>query len=339
MTLHLPSSAAPTGVEAARIDFKNAVGEVAERLGRDDSTVSALRALVDDDEFWRTQGRGLAVFAAPDVLHAFTLQEEPRRHVHVNDRFELGPLLRASGEDGTAFVLVLTEGRVALQLVDGSHRIVEVPLDLPADLHTVLEHADNQGQADLPRAGGADGPRPERRRFASTVQDAVLGVIGTSRRPLVLAASADLGPAYRAVNRYDALLPDGIEGNPASLTVGDLIGRTTALLDADSEDRMRQWRELFGTRRSNGLATTRLKEVARAVAASGVEELVFDKDAVVEGTLDEFGTLDRDAADGYNVVNELAVQVLRAGGRVRGVRREQLLDGSPVAALLRFPVA
>jgi hypothetical protein len=81
--------------------------------------------------------------------------------------------------------------------------------------------------------------------------------------------------------------------------------------------------------------------VARAATAAAVEELFFNSDARVEGTIDDLGLLTKADAAGsgtYDVIDEIAMRVVRSGGEVRAVRNEDLLDGSPVAAILRFPI-
>jgi hypothetical protein len=79
--------------------------------------------------------------------------------------------------------------------------------------------------------------------------------------------------------------------------------------------------------------------VARAATAGAVDTLLVDIDEKVPGLVDdETGAValaeDDDAAS-YGVVDEIARRVLLGGGRVLAVRRADLPDATPVAAILR----
>lgn len=205
----------------------------------------------------------------------------------------------------------------------------------------MLEHADNDGQADRGRAMGSHGQRLEQQRYCRIIQDAVLERIGDNRLPLILAASADFGPSYRSINSYSTLLPDGIEVHPDSLNRDELDTRAKAILDAHYRAKLDQWREDFGTKRSQGLATSKFAEVARAATSAAIAILHFDVEASVDGTIDEQGIVTKNQEPGpesYPLVDEIASRVLRSGGTVMAVRNKDLTDGSPVAAILRYPL-
>ena len=349
VSIQLSSSPIPTETGPVQVEYRNLVSEAERRLDQLDApkkdrtaVVERLRQLQDDAEFWRTPGcHGIAVFATPDDLHAFALHDPVAERVTVSDRFEIGVLLRDGSARDRAYVLALTLGHVRLLSVTRGQPPVDLPLDLPEDIRTVFAYANNEGDADMLRPAGPEGEQPEERRYCKAVQDAVLAQIGDDRHPLVLASSEQLEPAYRAVNTYPLLLEEGAGFNPSYREPAQLEARAWELLENRKEFDLSQWRELFGTRRSNGLATSGIRDVAVAATAAAVEELLFDVDSVIEGNVDEFGGVRvGEAAEPpvYNVVDEIAARVLRSGGKVRGVRNDDLLDGSPVAAMLRFPV-
>ncbi len=348
VTIYLKSSPLPRETEGVQIALKNAVSDAAAQLKgigispqRISKFTDALGDLESDDEFWRHQARTLAIFASPERLHTFRLANEVTTLLAVGDRFDVGALLRSVSFANAGYVLAVTEGKVNLYGLSAEHHPIELDIRLPEDLHSVLEHAHNYGQADMPRAAGATGQKIEQQRYCRLVQDAVLERIGDSSLPMILAASDDLRPAYRVINTYPHLLESGIEAHPGSLTPGDLDTRSRSILDEHYRAELNDWREHFGTQRSQGRATSEFDEVARAATAAAVDELLFDMDASLEGSIDDMGIVERADAAGpttYNLVDEIAARVLRSGGTVRAVRNEDLVDGSPVAALLRFPV-
>jgi hypothetical protein len=128
--------------------------------------------------------------------------------------------------------------------------------------------------------------------------------------------------------------------HPESLDDRELEEWARRLLDRLHQEETTRWKAAFGSLRAQNLATTRLAEVAAAAAASAIDELRFDVDSDATGVIDEFGRIiDRDDPDAPKIVDTLAAHVVRTGGRVRAVRNADLLDGSPVAATLRFEVA
>lgn len=347
VTIALPSSPIPADHERVRGDLRSAVSE-AERMlqekqlphGTASAVIDGLRELEDDPAFWRHQSRSVVILASPTRREVFRLADELPRNVAVGDRFDAGALLRAITVPRRAFVVQISEGGARLcELV--ADRLVERPLDLPDDHHAALEHASNDGQADMPRPQGSTGDRIERERYCRPVQDLVVQLVPASA-PLILVATIDLEPAYRAVNTHPRLLAESIPQHPDSLDDRELVAKIQGILDEEFHRELSEWRERFGTLRAEGLATSRLVEVAAAATAAAVDELLFDIDSTVEGSIDEFGVVtavDEPGPDTYALVDEIAARVLRAGGTVRAVRNADLLDGSPVAASLRFPVS
>ncbi|WJL96095.1 hypothetical protein QSU92_02475 [Microbacterium sp. ET2] len=348
VTIAVASSPVPSDHDRVRGDLRSAVSEAERMLAEKDvdaadaeEVVAALRALEDDDELWRHQSRSLVILASPSRVEVFRLANRVERNVAVGDRFDTGALLRATAFPHRAFIIQVSQGGARLTEISADHGVVAHELDLPDDHHAVLEHASNDGQADMPRPQGSTGDRIERERFCRVVQDRVVA-IAPRDVPVILAATVDLDPAYRAVNTHPRLLEAKIDAHPDSLDDAELEQKARAILDAEFSRELSEWRELFGTRRAEDLATSRLAEVAAAATAAAVDELLFDIDATLEGQIDEFGvitTSEEPTPSAYAVVDEIAARVLRGGGTVRGVRNADLVDGSPVAALLRFPVS
>ena len=348
VSIYLPSSPLPTENQAIRLAVKNAArraGALLDEHNADkvviDRILDRIAGLDDDPEFWQNQGAGLGVLVSPDRLQAFRLLEQVSESVLVGDRFSVGPLLRSLGMANAGYVLAVTDGDICFYGIVAGNRPTKLNLELPSDLHSVLERADNAGQADRGRATGSHGQRIEQQRYCRLIQDAVLERIGDKRLPLILAASAGLGPSYRSVNKYPGLLPEGIEVHPDSLSKDELDSHAKAILERHYRTELEQWREDFGTKRSQGLATSELDEVARAAAASAIATLHFDVASTIEGTIDEQGTITRSDEPGrgsYPIVDELAARVVRSGGSAQAVQNSDLMDGSPVAAILRFPI-
>ncbi|MBH0099318.1 hypothetical protein I6E68_09220 [Salinibacterium sp. NSLL150] len=335
--------------EAARLALRSAATEAMAELGvlgvekaELDAIGQSLGALDHDTGFWASSARSVAVFVSPEITQSFRLRNELPTLVAVGDRFDLGPLLRATTFGHSGYVLAVTLGSVRLLSLNADDSSDEIALpDLPEDLGRTLETADNHGKADTPRADGALGSKVELRRYCSLIQEAVLSVMGNSGLPLVLAASSDLKPAYREISTYRGLLSSAIDANPSSLSIDDLEDRGRAILAEHHTDELASWRTKFGNKQSNGLASSQLSDVSHAAAAGLVDTLLFDLASTDEGSIDEYGQIVFASEPGpstYGLVDELAARVLRTGGTVKAVRSDDLPDDSPVAATFRGPL-
>lgn len=296
--------------------------------------------LLDDRTFWATPARSIAVFISPDEVFTFRLMNELPQYSAVGDRYDIGPLLRAITFGHSGYVLAVTVGDVRLTYLspDASYHQVDLPT-LPEDASEVFEKRVTTGRFSRHRADGTLGPKVEQKRYCSIVQDAVKDVIEESHVPLVLAAAADLEPAYREINTYKSLLKKGIDANPTSLSIEDLAKRGREILDKHFEEKLEAWRERFGSLRANGSASTQLSDVARSATAGQVDTLYFDLEFMDEGSIDEQGVISFAETAGpetYGLIDEIASRVLLTGGTVKAVRRQDLPDSdSPVAATFR----
>lgn len=333
--------------EAARLSLRSALAESLAELDKigvsraDRNAISeSLQSLDRDRDFWATSARSIAVFVSPEVTRTFRLRNELPPHSAVGDRFDLGPLLRATTFSHSGYVLAVTEGDVRLLSLgpDDSSEVIEIP-EIPEGIVDALHKTVvDAGRFDRRSADGTLGPKVEQRVYCSAVQERVLEAIGDSEYPLVLSIAADLEPAYREINTYRGLVEQGIDANPSSLSLSDLETRGRAVMEQHFASELAQWREEFGSLRANGRASSQLSDIAHAATAGLVETFLFDLASTEEGRIDEGGLITSVAEPGpttYGLVDEIAVRVLQTGGTVKAVRRTDLPDDTPVAATFR----
>lgn len=349
VTIYLPSSPLPVERERLQFALRQRAIEADAQLEAAGVAAEARRAIADaheqiqgDREFWDSQARSLGLFLAPGVVHAFTVANDLPELLAVGDRFDVGPLLRAVSFPQRAHVLTITEQDAHLYEIGAEERIREVALpELPADASEVLRQEPHGGGKDRIREQGTTGPRIERERYCTIVQQAVLSALADAEDPLILCVANDLEPAYRAVNSYRGLLDTGIAQHPNSQTPADLERQAREILDALYARQLAEWREQFHDLRGSGKAVSQLTEVARAATAGSVSELLFDLEATtLEGHIDAAGAIAPASGTSpttYGLLDEIASRVLRSGGTVKAVRKEDLPEDTPVAAILRYP--
>lgn len=351
VSIFLPTTPVTLDTDADRILLKNLAKEAIDQLeaaGADKRRVGPLAEelddLVDDDDFWRYQAHGLAVYATPDNLRTFRVPNALEPMVMVADRFHLKPFLRSTNFCNAGFVLALA---------DGSVRLVEVSKDLPAAAVSVpglpVDAASSVGKASIAtrsysgRIGGSEGKKIRLNQYARKVDAALRGVLAGSAAPLVLAAVESLGAIYRSVNSYPHLAAQGIEGNPERMSDAELASAAREILDGLYQAQIADWHRLFSARANDDRATTDLVRTARAATFGAVASLLVDMDQTVNGTVDEadgrvaVAFASSAGADSYGVADEIARRVLAAGGQVLAVRAEDMPEpGTPVAAILRW---
>ncbi|MEU4805574.1 hypothetical protein [Actinosynnema sp. NPDC023587] len=351
ISLYLPTRPDSSG-DAERIELKNLAGEATDQLrvtGVEREALAAveeqLADLVDDDEFWRYQARGLAVFVTPESLTTFRLPDHLTAAAEVSDRFHVKPLLRSITFARTAFLLVLTRGAVRLLEVAPDPHPAEITVPgMPANVASAVGRSSTTDRAPGGRVRGGEGRKVRMRQFARQVDRALRPVLAGHDVPLILASAEPLDSIFRSVCSYPGLAPTGIPagvGEPGTAAAdGELVSAARAVLDGLHARRLAELRELFDRRTSQSRTATDVSDVARLATMGAVDTLFVDIDATVPGFVDEeTGEVEfRDAPNAvdYGVLDEIARRVWLTDGRVLAVRREDVPGGGEVAAILRF---
>jgi hypothetical protein len=343
VSIYLATSPIPQDAQRARIALKNLAADAAGQLERVDTERGvvpelrdALDDLIEDDDYWNEQARSLAIFASPGAVHTFRLPNRLRDAVEVGDRFYVKPLLRAVTFPQAGFVLALAAGSVRLVEVlhDGPPFTVEVP-GLPTDAATASGNLDRSPSA---RLIGSEGQKVRLRQYARKVDQALRGVLNGLDLPLILAATEPLDSIYRSLNSYPHLVEEGLRGSPEGVGDDELAAAARAVLDEVHARQLAAMHDLFRMRFEQDRASTDLTTIARAATYGAVDTLIVDIDEKVPGRVDEetgavaFAV---DDASSYGVLDEVARRVLMFGGRVFAVRRPDVPDGAPAAAILR----
>jgi hypothetical protein len=349
VSIYLPTDPVTANV-GERIELSNLAADAVVQLrdagvARGDLTAieEELADLVDYDELWRHQARSLATFVTPESLMSFRLPNRLLSSVEVSDRFYVKPLFRAVTFPQVALVLALAQGSVRLLEVSPDAEPAEVELpDMPSDAASAAGRSSLADRAPVRRIQGSEGRKLRLRQYAYKVDQALRPFVGGLDVPLILAAAEPLASIFRSVNSYPYLAPAGIDGNPERTQDAELAVAARTVLDELYAQELRNTRELFEHRRAQGRALVDIGEVARAATRGAVDTLLVDIDEVVPGAVDEqTGAVtfaDGASTASYGVVDEIARRTWLAGGRVLAVRQDDVPDGAPLAAILRYAI-
>src|SRR4051794_37649921 len=145
VTIVAESSPFPQDHDRLRIALRDQIDDAERRVadldlghGRARAVIEGVRGVLDDTEFWEQQSRGLVILASPDETQAFRVASEVSPRVQVGDRFDTSALLRATTSEQLAFIVEVRGGSARLIELTADDRLVDHPLDLPADHQLML---------------------------------------------------------------------------------------------------------------------------------------------------------------------------------------------------------
>jgi len=366
VSVYLPTHSAGREVRQDAIRLRNLLSDAAKRLGAAgkrapevEALLQPVRKLVDDEEFWRYQEQGLAVFIGAGFDRVHKLPIAVPEELTIANHFCIKPLLPLIDPAGSFCVLTLSAGRT--RLYQGSRwTFAEVTgLDLPQGLAEIWGKTEYQeahkatpmgrpqrGPAGLSKAQ-ALGDAPEElhktqliellRRVAAAVEP----IIKRQPTPVILAAEPKIQGHFRELTKWKELLPEGILEFPDVMPAEELH-RKACIVFAPLEERVRaealnRLQTLLG---NGGKATTQAEEIVKAARYGRVDRLFLCDGQPLWGFFDERDdrvVAHREPAEGDDdLLDYAALMTLRQGGNVTLVDRTQLPPAGPAAAILRY---
>ena len=350
ITIVLRTTPVTQDAQADRIKLHNLAREAIDQLadsGLSKTELSALEAqfadIIEDDEFWVYQAESLVLFATPLNLKTYRLPNHLTDMVQVSDRFHLPPLLRALAFPHHAYVLALGQNGARVIEMTGDRPAGQVRLaDMPTDAASVARKASIAGRAPKGRLQGSEGQKVHLLAYARQVDAALRPLFSGKETPLVLVANEPLRSIFLSVCHHHEVLKDIPADVSDNSPNHDLATSARAILDAYYAKEIAAIDDLFRQRLDDRRASSEIEDVARMATYGGVDTLLIDMDSEIPGRISETdGAIDY-AEDGgsetYDILGELACRTLLTGGRVFSIRKEDLPENSPVAALLRLPI-
>ena len=365
VSLYLPTHPAGREVRQDAIRLRKLLSTAAKRLatgrrgGAVDELLEPARKLVDDQEFWRYQDRGLALFLAPGFDRVHKLPVEVDEALAIGRHFRIKPLLSLLDQAGPFRVLTVSAGRT--RLYQGSHwTFAEMRgLDLPQGIQdvrdeTVYQPTDQSVPVSRTRRGAAGFAQaqayvsPEELHKDQLIEllrrviGAVEPAIKRDSAPVILAATPEIQGNFRELAHWKQLLPSGILENPDAMASEELHKKAWRLIEPRQEriraDALGRLESLLGT--GNGKATAKPEEIVKAAHYGRVDQLFLADGATLWGRFDE--AKDKVVAHGESAPDDddlfdyAALLTLRQRGDVMLVDRAQLPPNGPAAAILRY---
>lgn len=312
--------------------------------------------LIDNVDFWRNQGLGLAWLASPSYHGLWRLPVAFEELALCGPRFHVKPLLPVFSEDGHFYVLALSRNHVRL-LRATRHSAEQTPLpDVPGSLeesmrfddqekHLQFHTGDSKPQGDRPasfhgQGVGQDDMEPRLEEFLRAVDNGVCKVLGDDRAPLVLACVEEVFGIYSRVSKCKNLVQQPVRGNPDQVddeTLGAQAWEVAAPVFAKSREEALQ---RYHDRKGTGLASSMLEEVVQAAAHGRVATLFVTLGNRLWGEFDPAtGTTSlhtEKQPESQDLLDLAAAQTIGQGGRVFAMEAGQQPDGKEIAAVFRY---
>ncbi|MGM3306347.1 baeRF3 domain-containing protein [Anabaena sp. WFMT] len=368
ISLYMPMQKAGPEIRQNPIRFKNLIREAEERLDaigiRHTEALNLLKPAteLDQDDFWEHQDQGLVIFISPNLFRYYCLPIEFSELVVVGEQFHLKPLLHLINNDGSFYVLALSQKDVKL-FAGTAHSLNEVQVEnIPHRLaETLLEDELQKGvqhRIGTPRGATASAQHPgsvhgqgspDREKheedilqFCYAIDTALHEKLREEKAPLVLAGVEYLFPIYQEANTYPHLLAESINGNPEIINLEQLHDEAWRIVAPSFQEEKKAAIELYQqfAGEDNGKATSDIKEIIPAAYYQRVDSLFVSVDEQKWGKFDsETSSVDLHAEpepDDEDMLDCAAVHTLLNGGRVYTLESQEMPHGATAAAIFRY---
>lgn len=366
VSIFMPTHEAGAATRENHIRFKNRLQEAGELLvarGYNapdaEAFLSDAQNLVDDNNFWQHQRKGLAFFIGEEGTFQYRLPLAPEELTVVSDRFHLKPLLPLLTDDGRFYILAMSLNSARL-LEATRYSVSEVPLEgLPTSMAEALRFDDDPeptlrayatagsqgGGTPLGTQGAEEVDRKEDiLRFFKVFDNGLRKMLEPQgdRIPVVFAGNVTNFPIYQEANHYKGLMDEFVEINLEGTDDDTLHARAWEVVAPHFEARRGRDAEAFMVKSSSDPAHTSadLTDVVTSAHDSRIQTLFvplgdhrwgrYDPEARTAEFHDERGP---DDSDLYDLA---AVQTLLGGGTVYAAQPSEIPGGGEVAAVYRF---
>ena len=361
VSIFLPTHRAGQEIQQDPIRLKNLLKQAEGQLIAEGSRPADARellapvaGLLDDAAFWRHQQDGLAVFRSRDVFRVYRLPLALSEFVSVSSRFYVKPLLPLLMNDERFYILALSQKAVRLLECarDSVHEIEvrDVPQGMEEALpegtspqlqrHTLPMDGRNASRFHGHGVGTDDVDVVNLTRYFHRVDDALKDILKHQHAPLILACVEYLAPIYREVTAYPHILEGILPGNPDGVKNEALHQKAWTLVLPHFRKAREQAASQYYEGLAKGRASHTLAEILPAAYQGRIAALFVPLGVRRWGRFD-FDRLSLDEHEAEQPADEelldlATMQTLMHGGRVYGVKPEEIPGGQLLAAVYRF---
>ncbi len=365
VSIYLTTHPVSTHITEDVLHLKNALSEVEAQLQARGMRTPDIQKMLQPAtdllenrlDFWQNQSHGLALFLAPDFCRQYRLPIEFSIRHEVSTRFHVKPLLPLFTNDGTFYILAVSQNQV--RLLRGTRYFVDEldPKSLPTSLADALRFEEFSQQLQLhsagaPGAGGSnaifhghgggatDDDKARILRYFQQIDDGLREYLTGVHAPLVFAGVNYLAPIYRQACGYPHLIEEPITGNPDQRSAKELHTAAWDLVAPIFVQEQTRAIDRYQTLTGTGQTGVDISELLPAAFHGRVSTALVAHDREIPGVFDP----DREGVnlhpDGdtaaYDLTDRFAVYTLLRGGEVFVLDPTDMPGGAPAAAIYRY---
>ena len=364
ISIYFPTHPAGPEVRQDPIRHKNALSEAEQQLTEMGLQPEEIKKLLqpaqalDHPDFWQYQGKGLAIFIAPNFFQYYALPITVEELVVVGDRFQVKPLMPLLTNNGRFYLLALSQNQV--KLFQGSHYSIseistdEIPTSLAEALKyddpekQVLAHTGNPGAANgqssilHSQKVGIEDDNSQIKRFCQQIDRGLQEKLNNEHIPLILAGVEFVTSIYREANSYNNLLEEVIEGNPENVSPEELHKNAWKIVEPyfhqSQEKAHTEYKELAGN--APDKVSHDLKEIIKAAHFQRIDTLFITANKQQWGQFDsKENTVElhsQPQPEDDDLLNLAALQTFLNGGTVYVTESKEIPEKAVAAAILRY---
>lgn len=350
--------------------FKNKLKEARTLLQRHDvpeaeveQYLKPAEELLNDNNFWRHQAEGLAVFITKGFSAHYTLPVTVPEVVYVLDDFYFTPMLPVLSQNGRFFILSLYREKVAFyEATIEKIRPIDISSFVPETLNQSLKFDVKGNDQDFTNStttvngvGIVHGPGSTKgdeehervREFMLDIDNSLQKILHNENEPLVLAGVDHYCGIYRNISKYKHIVPENVNINENAdvFNMQNLHEKALKvvkpLMQQGHSDSLSRYQNVAGT----GSTSEDIATVAAEAVHGRVDTLFISPSQPVWGRYDAASAtaeIHNEYQRGdHDLVNLAAMKTIAQGGKVyvssyNGLQ-EANADGSVnVKALFRY---
>lgn len=310
--------------------------------------------LIDDQDFWRHQSDGLAIFAAEDFFKYYTLPINFEDHTYVSTDFYVRSLAPALSVNDKFFVLALQLEEVKLYEAT-KYSLSEIKIDdlIPSKLKDQVGYdyeekhlqmrSQQEGDNNALYHGQGAGDRDKKKeiyQFFNAVDKGISEVLTKEHAPLVVFCQDYLFPIYEEANSYNNLFQDQVKGNPNDVDLNGLHEKAEKTVEPyltrEKEKKIKSYTAVSPSQKSDVI-----QDVVSLAFEGKIDTLFLTNREEIWGSFDEntfqVSVHDEPTSESHSLMNLAAKETLKNGGSVYLTDSAFMPDhNTKVNALLRY---
>ncbi len=338
--------------------YRNLVREIRDSLSTAYSPamvaelIAPFEHLERNEEFWNARTEGIVVFRSPDMFLRFHVDRPVGDLAIVADTFHVKPLLKLLQTSDRYHVLTLTRDSAHLYVGDRDD-IEEVDLgpDAPMTMEKALGTELTERGFSRSNSGGtersvghtttSDEVELDTEKFFRIVDRTVIERASRNDGlPVILCGVAELVGEFRRITRNQKILGDAIVTHPHALDRREMTKRAWSIIEPLAKQRSLNLIDLYRNAANKWNGLDDIVQVAHAAVEGRIDTLLVEDQREVPGKIHpvtgEITFDDLSQPDIDDVLDDLAVMVMRMKGTVHVLPAQAMPTATGVAAILRY---